>query len=72
MTTSQIGKAFGAQAKRRPVVKIDESGEIIACYPSARIAAKENYVSHQTVADRCNRRVKKEFALDGFSYRWDD
>lgn len=55
MTTSQIGKAFGAQAKRRPVVKIDESGEIIACYPSARIAAKENYVSHQTVADRDGR-----------------
>lgn len=72
MTNSQIGKTFGAQAKRRPVVKIDETGEIIACYPSARAAASENYVSHQTVADRCNRRVKKEFALDGFSYRWDD
>lgn len=72
MTYEQIGRAYGAQSRRRPVVKIDENGEIIACYSSARAAARENYVSYTSVIDRCNGKIKKEFALDGYSYRWDD
>lgn len=68
----ELGNTFGAQSSRRPVAKIDQSGEIIAVYTSARAAARENYVSYQTVMDRCNGKVRKEFALDGFSYRWDD
>lgn len=72
MADRELGKTFGPQSSRRPVVKIDESGEIIACYSSAREAGRANYITGQAVTDRCNRRVKKEFALDGFSYRWDD
>lgn len=72
MTKQELGRKFGADAGRRPVVKIAADGEIVECYTSAREAAKHNYVSYQTVMDRCNGKVKKEFALDGYSYRWDD
>lgn len=72
MDCEQIGRTYGAQSSRRPVVKIDKTGEIIACYSSARSAARENYVSYTSVIDRCNGKIKKEFALDGYSYRWDD
>ena len=72
LSDRELGKRFGGNAKRRPVAKITPDGHVIACYPSARAAARENYMSYQTVVDRCNRKVKKEFALDGFSYRWDD
>lgn len=72
MSRKELGKAFGANSARRPVVKIDTAGDIVECYRSAREAARHNYVSYQTVMDRCNGKVKKEFALDGYSYRWED
>ena len=72
VTNQESGKRFGADAGRRPVMKIDAAGEAVEFYRSAREAARHNYVSYQTVMDRCNGKVKKEFALDGYSYRWDD
>lgn len=72
VTKKELGQRFGKNSKRKPVVKIDRHGEIIACYTSAREAARNNFVSYQTVIDRCNGVVKKEFALDGCTYRWDD
>lgn len=72
MSEKELGEQFGANSARRPVVKIDAAGEAVECYRSAREAARHNYVSYQTVIDRCNGKVKKEFALDGYSYRWDD
>lgn len=72
LSDRELGERFGAMASRRTVAKINTAGEAVAFYPSARAAAKENFVSYQTVIDRCNRKVKKEFALDGYSYRWDD
>ena len=72
ITHRECGQRFGAASGRRPVVKIDRDGEIIACYSSARAAARENYVSYQTVLDRCHNKVKNSFALDGTSYRWEE
>lgn len=72
MSCTEMGRTYGGTYTRRPVVKIDDQGEIVACYASAGAAARENYVSRKTVLDRCNRRIRKEFALDGYSYRWDD
>lgn len=72
LTHRELGERYGPQSSRRPVVKIRPDGEIVDSYASARAAARENYLSYQTVIDRCNRKVKKEFALDGFSFRWDD
>ena len=72
MSAQELGKKYGACSSRRTVVKVDSAGEVLECYSSAREAARNNFVSYQTVMDRCNGKVKKEFALDGCSYRWDD
>lgn len=72
LSCKELGKKYGSQSSRRPVIKITPDGEEVASYSSARAAARANFVSYQTVMDRCNRKIKKEFALSGFSYRWDD
>lgn len=72
LTREEMGQRYGAMSARRPVSKINENGEILETYSSARAAAKENYLSYQAVMDRCNRKIKKEFALGGCSFRWDD
>lgn len=66
----ELGKLTGALSGCMPVAKINKSGEVVALYPSARQAAKKNHMRDQTILDRCHKRVKKEFALDGFSYRF--
>lgn len=71
-TRSELGKMTGAKSKRRPVAKIAPDGEIVEVYSSARAAAKANHMSYQTVLDRCNGKVQKPFALDGFNYLFDD
>lgn len=67
----ELGRRTGANATRIPVAKVTPEGEIVAVYPSARVAARENHMSYQTVLDRCNGRVKKPFALDGHTYQFD-
>lgn len=68
----ELGKKTGAKSNRRPVAKIDCTGEIVEFYSSARECARENFMSYQTVIDRCNGKVKSAFAPDGFAYAWDD
>ena len=71
MTPQESGRKFGVSSQRKPVVKITLAGEIVDCYSSAVEAAKENYLSYEAVTDRCNGRIKKEYAIDGCTYRWD-
>ena len=71
-TRAELGKKTGAAAARRPVSKVAPGGEVVACYPSAREAAKANHMSYQTVLDRCHGKVKKPFALDGHTYIFDE
>lgn len=68
----KLGKMTGSQSKRKGVAKIDVNCEIVDVYSSARQAAKENFMSYQTVIDRCNRKVKSPFAPDGYAYAWED
>lgn len=70
-TSKQLGKKTGGESRRIPVAKIDPSGEVVAVYRSAREAARQNHMSYQTVLDRCNGKVKRPFALDGFTYAFD-
>lgn len=63
---------YGARSRRKAVVKIDNYGEIVEVYSSARMAAKANYMSHQTVTDRCNGKCRSIFAPDGYAYAWED
>ena len=72
ISRKQAGKIYGARSKRKAVVKIDSHGEIVEVYPSARRAGKANYLSHQTVTDRCNGKCKSPFAPDGYAYAWED
>jgi len=66
----QIGIEYGPKSTRKPVAKLNSSGEIIEIYTSARSAARDNYCSYQTVIDRCNGKVKKPFGDVDFA--WDD
>ena len=47
-------------------------GLIVDVYSSARKAARENYMSYQTIMDRCNGKCKSAFAPDGYAYAWED
>lgn len=69
-----LGKMTGASSRRKPVIKINRDGEIVDCYSSAREAAKNNYMSYQTVMDKCNLVYIKRtiFAPDGFAYAWEN
>jgi len=71
ISRKELGRKTGSSAKRIPVVKLTPAGEIVACYPSARAAAKANHMSYQAVIDRCNGKVKKPYALDGHTYAYD-
>ena len=66
-----LGQMTGAKSKRIPTAKVNEAGEVVAVYPSARKAAKANHMSYQTVLDRCNGKIKNPFALDGHTYRFE-
>lgn len=67
-----LGKKTGASSRRQPVVKINKDGEIVEAYSSAREAGRQNYMSYQTINDRCNNKVKKAFAPDGYEYAWEN
>lgn len=71
-TPKDLGMMTGGQSKRKAVFKVAPDGEVAAVYLSAREAARQNHMSYQTVLDRCNRRVKNPFALDGHDYRFAD
>jgi len=68
----ELGKKTGQKSRSKSVVKIDARGEIADFYPSARKAAVANFMSAQTIADRCNGIVKSAFASDGYAYAWED
>lgn len=58
-TKQQHGKKTGALARSKQVELLNEKGEIIDSWSSARKAAKELYFSYQTIMDYCNQKVKK-------------
>ena len=65
-------KLTSAKSKRKSVIKINANGEIVDVCRSAREAGKMNYMSYQTIIDRCNGKYKSAFASDGFAYAWED
>lgn len=59
------------RANRRPVVKVDRSGEILAVYSSAEEAAKKEHYCAATIRARCNRIVKNPWLTSNFNFRWE-
>lgn len=71
-TQSDIGKRNGGP-NRRCVEKIDREGNVIDLYSSITEAAKKNFICRKSVQARCAGRIKGDpFALDGFSYRYEE
>jgi len=68
----ELGKKTGPTSRRKSVAKIDAGGEVVEVYSSAREAARKNFMSYQTIIDRCNNNCKSVFAPDGFAYAWED
>ena len=72
ISRKELGKKTGARSRKKSVAKINSNGEIVDFYSSARKCAKQNYMSYQTIIDRCNNKCKSVFAPDGFAYAWED
>ena len=72
ISKQELGKKTGARSRKQSVAKINSDGEIVAFYPSAREAAGQNFMSRQTITDRCNGNCKSAFAPDGYAYAWED
>lgn len=72
ISKKELGKLTGPHSRRKPVVKLNDDGEALDFYTSAREAAKQNFMSYQTVMDYCNKKNKKKIAPDGYIYKWDD
>lgn len=72
ISRQELGRLTGSRSRRKGVAKIGSIGEIVDFYSSAREAARQNYMSYQTVIDRCNGKCKSAFAPDGYAYAWED
>ena len=71
ISRKELGRLTGPGARRKPVAKIDASGNVVEYYSSAREAGRKNHMSYQAILDRCNGKIKSPFALDGYNYLWD-
>jgi hypothetical protein len=71
MSKTEFAKLRNKRAFRQPVKKIAPDGSVVDVFPSARDAAKSDFVNIHAVTDRCNRMLQDEFSFTGFSYRWD-
>lgn len=60
VTTEKLGKLSGKNSSRKPVVMVDEHGEVLEVYPSATAAAKANYMDINSVLNRCKGRIKNQ------------
>ena len=74
VSRKELGDLTGSRARRKPVVKIDKFGNIVNFYSSAKVAARDNYMSYQAIGNRCNERfcARSVFASDGYAYSWDE
>jgi len=57
---------------RRAVLKVDSEGRTVERYASIHDAARANYMSDASITGRCNGRIRKRWADDGTTFRWED
>ena len=67
MSRSELNKKVGHLSRSKRVVEVKD-GEIVREWRSSRKAAKCLFVSHQTVNDYCNKKVKNPM----FNLMWED
>ena len=64
--------ALGKKAKCRPVIKLDRDGNELEIYPSARAAARANYISYSSVSARCRGEMKDPFKRFEWDFKYED
>lgn len=67
MSASEVGKRTGHIGRSRAVVEI-KNNEIVRRWRSSREAARNLYISFQTICDYCNNKVKKPM----LNLMWED
>lgn len=68
-----LGKRTGVMADVRVIVfMVDRDGNVVEIYRSAREAAKANFMSYQAVLDRCHNKIKKPYALNGYTFQFEE
>lgn len=67
----ELGKKTGGRSRNKCVEKIDREGNVVELYRSTRDAAKAENMSHEAIRQRCLGRVKKPYALTGYTYRYE-
>lgn len=72
VSRTTCARHYTRAVNRKPVLKIDKSGEVVDVYGSARAAAKANGCSSSTIGARCNGQMKSRYAPDGYEYRWEE
>ena len=56
----------------KPVVKLDQGGNVVALYSSAADAAKANYCSKSAMRYHCAGKAEDKYSLDGYEYRYEE
>ncbi|MBP3783865.1 MAG: HNH endonuclease [Butyrivibrio sp.] len=64
----ELGKIHGFKGRRKPVSKLEKTGEVIEFFPSATAAARKGFMNLQTIINHCN---DQKVAPDGYYYRWE-
>lgn len=67
VSLKELGKLTGYISKSQRVVEV-KNNEIIRDWPSARKAAKDLFISYQTVVAYCNKKVEKPM----YSLMWEE
>ena len=71
-TNRELGRKNGKNSTRRPVVKIDEYGNVLEIYPSIVEASKKNFMSMSAIMARLNKKVKYPFRYSYFTFKYDE
>ena len=68
-----LGKRFGKMSKKKGrILRVDRNGEIVEIYKNCREAGKATHFCYQSILNRCNGKVKKEWLPDGTTFRWEE
>lgn len=70
--TQKNACALSKDSKRRPVIKIDRYGNELEIYPSAKAAAKANFMSYSAVTARCRGEMKNPFQRGDWDFIYED
>lgn len=70
VTVSEHFQRLGGGGKRRPVIKLDKSGNIVDVYPSCRACGEAEGYSYASISLRCMDKSKEKWDYD-FAYEDD-